>query len=47
MVAPGDWTARFDASVYALLALELVGCLLAILLLGGRTSRNGQPNFAG
>jgi hypothetical protein len=33
MVAPGDWTARFDASVL-LLAFEILGCLLGILLLG-------------
>jgi hypothetical protein len=46
MVAPGDWTARFDASVFALLALEIVGCLLGILLLGGRTRNNSQPKFA-
>ena len=25
MVAPGDWTARFDASVFVLLAIEVVG----------------------
>jgi hypothetical protein len=47
MVAPGDWTARFDASVYALLALELAGCLLGILLLGGRRRSHRQPKFAG
>ena len=46
MVAPGDWTARFDASVIVLLALEIVGCLLGILLLGGRTRNNSQPKFA-
>lgn len=32
----GARTAAFDASVFVLLALEIVGCLLAILLLGGR-----------
>jgi hypothetical protein len=37
MVAPGAWAPRFDASVFVLLALEIVGCLLGILLLGGRT----------
>ncbi len=47
MVASGDWTARFDASVYALLGLELAGCLFGILLLGGRRSSNRQPKFAG
>lgn len=46
MVARGDWTARFDASVFALLALEIVGSLLGILLLGGRTRNNRQPQFA-
>lgn len=46
MVAPGDWTARFDASVFALLALEIAGGLLGILLLGGRTRNNSQPQFA-
>jgi hypothetical protein len=45
MVTPGDWTARFDASVFILLALEILGCLLGILLLGRRTS-NSQPQFA-
>jgi hypothetical protein len=46
MVAPGDWTARFEASVFALLGLEIVGCMLGILLLGGRTRSNSQPKFA-
>jgi hypothetical protein len=41
MVAPGAGTARFDASVFVLLAFEIVGCLLGILLLGGRTRNNG------
>jgi hypothetical protein len=45
-VAPGDWTARFDASVFILLALEILGCLLGILLLGRRTRNNRQPQFA-
>jgi len=45
-VAPGDWTARFDASVFILLALEILGCLLGILLLGRRTRNNSQPQFA-
>ena len=45
MVARGDWSAGFDASVFVLLALEIVGCLRGILLLGGRT-RNSQPKFA-
>ena len=46
MVASGDATAWFDASVFALLALEIVGCLLGILLLDGRTRNNSQPKFA-
>ena len=46
MVAPGDWTARFDVSVFVLLALEIVGGLLGILLLGGRTRNSARPQFA-
>ena len=46
MLAPGDGTAWFNASVFILLALEIVGCLLAILLLGGRARSNSQPQFA-
>jgi hypothetical protein len=46
MVALGDWTARFDASVFILLALEILGCLLGILLLGRRTRNSSQPQFA-
>jgi len=45
-VAPGDWTARFDVSVFILLGLEILGCLLGILLLGRRTRNNRQPQFA-
>jgi hypothetical protein len=37
MVAPGNWTPWFDASICALLALEILGCLLSIRLLGGKT----------
>ncbi|MFZ0283830.1 MAG: hypothetical protein WAL32_01245 [Terriglobales bacterium] len=37
MVAPGDGTAWFDASVFVLLALEIVGCLLGVVLLRSRT----------
>lgn len=43
MVAPGDWSSLFDASVFALLALEILGCLLAILLLGGKRRNNSHP----
>src|SRR6202161_3290622 len=45
-VTPGNWTPWFDASVFVLLALEIVGCLLGILLLSGRTRNNTQPKFA-
>jgi len=45
-VAPGDWTAWFDVSVFILLGLEILGCLLGILLLGRRTRNNRQPQFA-
>ena len=47
-VAPGHWTAPFDISVFILLALEIAGCLLGILLLGGstRTSNNAPSRFA-
>lgn len=34
-VASGNWTAPFDASVFVLLALEIMGCALGILLVGG------------
>ena len=47
ILAPGSLTPRFDASVFVLLALEIAGCLLGILLLGGRTRNNSQPKFAG
>jgi hypothetical protein len=40
MVAQGDWTAIFNASVFILLALEIVGCLLGTIVLGGRTRNN-------
>jgi hypothetical protein len=46
VVAPGNWTARFDVSVFILLALEILGCMLGILLLGRRTRNNRQPQFA-
>jgi hypothetical protein len=40
MVARGDWTAVFNVSVFILLALEIVGCLLGTIVLGGRTRDN-------
>ena len=45
MVGSGDGTALFKASVVVLLLLEILGLLLAIMLLGGRT-RNSQPRLA-
>lgn len=36
MVATSNWTAPFDASVFALLALEVLGCSLEVLSLSGR-----------
>ena len=43
MVAPGDWTAWFNASVFILLALEILGCSLGVLSLGGRTRKHSTP----
>jgi hypothetical protein len=40
MVAPGDGTAIFNVSVFILLALEIVGCLLGTIVLGGRKKNN-------
>jgi len=34
MVAAGGWTVSFNASVFGLLALEIMACSLGILLLG-------------
>lgn len=34
MVAPGEWTAWFVASIFVLLALEILGCSLGILTRG-------------
>lgn len=45
-VAPGDWTALFKASVFVLLALEILGCSLGVLLLARRPKNNDQPQFA-
>lgn len=42
MVASGSWTAGFDVSVFALLALELTACSLAIMLLGGWRHTNAE-----
>jgi hypothetical protein len=46
MVAPGNWTAGFDVSVFALLALEVLGCVLASLLLGGGIRNDRGPQVA-
>ena len=46
MVASGDWTAWFDASVLGLLALEILACSLGVLLLGGM-ARPEVRNIAG
>jgi hypothetical protein len=43
MVAPGDWTGWFNASVFILLALEILGCSLGVLALGGRTMQHSTP----
>jgi len=40
MLARGDWTAIFSVSVFILLALEIVGCLLGTIVLGGRRRDN-------
>ena len=40
MVARGDWTAIFEVSVFILLALEIVGCLLGTIVLDGRRRNN-------
>jgi hypothetical protein len=39
MAASGAWTAWFDASVFALVALEILGISLGLLLLRNRTKR--------
>jgi hypothetical protein len=40
MVASGNWTAWFDASVFVLLVLEILGCSLGILVRGDRARKN-------
>ena len=42
MLTASDWTAWFDASVFGLLALEILACALGILSLRSGT-RNSQP----
>ena len=46
MAARGNWTPWFDASVFALLALEIAGCWLGIRLFGGRIGNSSQPEVA-
>lgn len=43
IAAPGAWTAWFDVSVFALVALEILGISFGILLLRGKTRNNSQP----
>ncbi|MGC2447941.1 MAG: hypothetical protein WA477_09865 [Candidatus Sulfotelmatobacter sp.] len=35
MLPAGNWTAGFDASVFVLLVLEIIGCTLGIVAAGG------------
>lgn len=37
MLVPGHWAGWFEASVFVLLGLEILGCLLGIRLLGNMT----------
>ena len=46
MAASGAWTAWFDVSVFALLALEILGISLGLLLLRNRTKRR-VPDLSG
>ena len=46
-VASGDWTARFDVSVFVLLALEIAGCSLGVLLLINRPRNSRQTKVVG
>jgi hypothetical protein len=40
MLARGGWAAIFNVSVFILLALEIAGCSLGTMLLGGRRRNN-------
>lgn len=40
MVAAGNWTTLWEVSVFGLLGCEILGCALAIVLLGGWLSKN-------
>lgn len=46
MATSGAWTAWFDVSVFALVALEILGISLGIVLLLGRPRHNSQPRDA-
>lgn len=43
MVARGDWTVWFDASVFVLLGLEIIGCSLGVLLRGATFAARLKP----
>jgi len=47
MLATGDWTTQFDVSVFVLLALEITGCAVSILLLRGTAHPGGILGQAG
>jgi hypothetical protein len=42
VLAGGDWTVIFNVSVSILLALEIVGCSLGTMVLGGRRRNNNS-----
>lgn len=44
MVTPGDWTALFGASVYALVVLEILGCWPGTRLLRSRAGARQSPS---
>jgi hypothetical protein len=45
MVTSSDWARIFDVSVFILLALEIVGCLLGTIALGGRKRNKSKPGL--
>jgi hypothetical protein len=42
VLARGDWTVIFNVSAFILLALEIVGCSLGTMVLGGRRRNNNS-----
>jgi hypothetical protein len=42
MVRPGNWTTLWEVSVFGLLAFEILGCALGILLLAGRRGNDRE-----